>query len=420
MAEFDALLKSSIVAPALRLKDFAVEDKARSGGGREVVISVSGVVTSDNDANAATNMTAVVLAIKAASGSDFTIYGPGDVVLLQLFRSQCRDGGPHVAVSVGEMAEAGLLERPVKFTISSDLSAGASSSGGGATSGPGVQSLRVVKVAENQGSVTQSGTIAGSGLSDASLQARVFGPFAAAFPRPDYVISEKRYEFNADASEASYEVTATRLASPLPGHATVIGGDAGWSRERDASRLLTVRRDYNLLLSEGDPDAVLDVIRPADVTIQSESISFQTTPEFRLRATFVVLSGGDGTPVAEWKQQARIVGGQAVLEERRYPGIDPLLVESPKGTPLLYQSGSATTVGRAMLPPAAHVADRLASDPEVSLVETGNEVYQTSWSYVMFFDAPLGERLAALASLVKRPTTFEFVPGIGSQSGGEA
>lgn len=417
MADFDAILRCSVASTALQLLDYSVSDRLRSGGGREITISLTGEVVTDDADTAAAAQAEVLAAIKSASGQDFTVYGPGDVVICRLTRSQCRDGGPHVSVELKEMAAAGLMHRAVSFTVSTDRSG---ATGGGSSGGGVSTTLRVTKSADGRGTIAQSGSISGSGLSDAAIESAVFGPFTAAYARPNFVIVAREYELNEDGSEATYQIQAQYLASPLPGTAEVVDGEASRSVERDDRRLKTTRYDFDLLLSGGDPQPVLDAIRPAGI-IQAESYTISLHRESRLRATFTVIEGGDGTPVTEWRQQARMLGGAGTVEERRYAGLQPLLIAAPAGTPTVSQTGKAVAVGRAVQPPEPILADRLAAAPEVTVEEQGIGIFVTSWSYLMFAESyQLGQATGLLASLARRPSSFTYFPGVGDETGGGA
>ena len=421
MADFDAILKCSVGNTSLRVVDYRVSDQPRSSSGREIACAVRAEIVlrptgTETDAEVAASQVAAVAAIKAAAGKDFSITGPGDVVLFQLLRSQCRDGGPHVSLELDEMGDAGLTDRKVSFTVASDRSAASTSTGGG---GGGTSLVvRVTKTGDGLGTITQSGSLTGSGLSDAAVEQQAFAPFTAVYGPPHYAIVAREYELNADASEATYQISAVPLATPYPavaGATEIVDGEATRTVERDDRMLKTVRYELDLLLSGPDYQPVLDEIRP-DGVIQRESYTVTLHKENRLRATFTVLEGGNGTQVTEWRQDVRIVGGAGTVEERRYAGLPPILVAAPAATALVYQSGTSVAVGAAVRPPPPLDPERLATAPEVDYSERGIGVWVTSWSYVMFAEqVTLSQQPDFLASLLARPTEFEFVTGVGTQ-----
>lgn len=320
----------------------------------------------------------LIRAALSLSGQNFQLTGLAGQEHFSLLAAQMQNGGPHVdyTITTGEGALHGKITFTVKAqTIGVNI---------GSNNDPTNSYTDTLKVKPDTYHVaSRDGQISGSN-SKSYFLGTVLPAYRAAYPLPNWVITYQ-YKQPLDGSKVDYTIEATQLIAPLPagGGTRSLDGTIRISTERDEQQRKVTNWSFQLV-SDADPTPLLNVIRPANVTILRESVQMERLREFSLQANFQTLESGSNDALLNFEQTFEWSDPPDVWEPRSFPGIDPVVVRKPREFATIVQSGSAAGIERYPTEPDPLFPDQLIDRPKINYARRGMVECVTTWSYTMY------------------------------------
>lgn len=414
--EFENLLRCTISGSAFQLEDFSTNDQAitkdetRVGTSRSV--RGTGYILGTDSADFAAKIAATLTALNG-SGDNFIIYGPSDSKLYEILAATCNGDGPHCSCSMLGQIDGAPLERRFEFTVTATTGDTGDGSGGGDGTGES-RKITTTVTPDAMKKVGQTGELNRAGAT-AYFNGSILGPFKAAHPARDWIVSHQYQADDRDVS-LSYTISAEQLQTPFPGtRGKIVDGTAEDIIDRDEMMRKTVTYVFNLLLSDGDYQPEADEIRAtiaAKGAIVRESQRVTRFKQTRLQLSYQLLMGAEGNKLLNWQQKIGIIDPGNGWKETRYPGAKPVLATGSEGLRRIFQAGTAVGAGAFVVPPRPVFPDHLADDSPPSIewsVENDFE-YRVTWAYVMITDefSPW-EPSAATLRILTRPKNPTFI-----------
>jgi hypothetical protein len=398
MGAFDSIFRISLAAGTFQLKDYRhraepiVKDNARTG--TKHTIEGEGWVEAADWASFVTGLGATTSAFRR-SGLDVEIFGPGGVSIVKLTKASSTDGGPHCGFEVANFldGEGAGLARTFRFTITSNASD--TDAGGDAE-----DSYKTDTETRPDGltTVTRKGTVSGAGASGI-FEDGALADMQDVYAWPDWVVNYQT-EVDPDDTLLTYEIKAVQMAEPLPGdeHAVqAIEGAMSDRSERDEQMRLTRTIQHDYLVVGGDPQtlrAELYDALPQDTegnppVVLRESWEVSGVREVRLKASFTILSGGDGNALMDWEQSWEVERPADVIQAVTYPEGKPQLIYTPQAGFAYVQRGRAVGAGQYPVEPDPILPALLSSRPKVVFDEKNAVEKETAWEYHFLSDVEL-------------------------------
>ncbi len=373
----------------------------------KVSLKGKGEVRGTNHADLSAKVAAVAAAL-APSGQNITIFGFGDIAEVSLIGAQCINNGPHIGISLG------TYEAPFRRTFNFTVTAETVSGGLTGTAMPGEtapaesyeQSIKYSPTGLR--TVSRKGDVNGVAATNYFLQSSL-AQAREQFPLPKWVLT---HTYSASSTsqglKVTYTIEAIELAMPLPsadGNTFAVDGDATKRVDRDDQMRKTTVLEIDVAV-RGDPMALVDHVRQqylAGKAIMRETMQFTIIREPRVRMSFTVLEGGDGSTLLNFSQRLSVTKGEdAVYSTKLFPGCEPLLLQNPKGVIQIVQSGSATGAGEFPQVPAP-IHDVHMSPPKIDYEDTSRFEKRVTWSYTMRATADQIADMTTLLAQIKRP-----------------
>jgi hypothetical protein len=427
----DSFLSCSIGGANFRLQKYSVKRAAvvEENRGRvrwRVTVTGEGEAFGVDQAS----FTAAVAAASAAfssSGQNLIIRGFNGSAMVSLLAASCVNKGPHFDFELGE--HPAPFRQMVKFTANADSISGQVDGGGGGETPdapPGTEESyeQTVKVdVLGLRTVTRKGRVTGPNAQNV-FTASTLADARAAFPLPLWVVThEMSASSSAQGLELTFTINAQEMAGPLPatgdGAVYAVKGSATVRVERDDQMRRQSTYDFDLQV-KGDPMALVDRLRelgPAARPVVRESVTLTTIEEPRLRASFTVLEGGDGSILLNFSQRVEVMQGEDVTyEPKLFSGCEPLLLQKPKGIVQIVQSGSATGAGAYPAVPEPLLDVHLAA-PRITYEEISAFEKRVSWTYTLYAEAQQwADLVPVLPEKIGRPQLA--YSGSGTYGGG--
>ena len=389
MAQFDAILRSTVGGTACQLMGYAKSAEGLFDGAGERIGTHLRFECQGEISAAGAEALAAALAAFAASAStdgvDFQIFAhnlfdPKEEVLA----ADCTEG-PRVSYQYVDPNAATV--QGVRFTV---------------------EAVRAVDPDED-GVLSETTTaqvdISAEGLSVLALSGRVVT--AAGTSAIDRFLAENlpeeqagfqqtyRYGRNETDTECTWEVRDTELvaAYPVLGESRVVDGEKTVETAFDEHNRKITRYQYTYTgpYAKTYLEAEHTTLR-ATGTLMRASISWTVHKTESASGTFEVLAdrGGAGevTDLLELTETISHARSAALLREVRYPGTASLVAQDDQPGYVYEQAGRA--VGRKKYPqPPAHAFDaaNLAEAPEIVLARTNDQEFETSWRFRFLFAA---------------------------------
>jgi hypothetical protein len=312
-------------------------------------------------------------------GADLSVWGLAGKLEYQIAAAVCTDGGPFAEIDVTDGDSP--LCKIFKVTVNANV---VPQDGKDPKKQTPKDSYTVTTETRPDDllTLTRAGEIDGIDTAKFFL-ATVVPAVKAAYPPPGWVIDVKvNATQDATQSKLLYAITARQNFSDLPaaGDTMAVDGTATTNITRDENHRLTTDYTYDLLV-DGDPIELLTSLRPDDVL--KENWNTTSIKENRLRASFTVIKSADDSPLMNFNQTAKLVGGDTVYEEKTYVGADSILVKKNKTLPRLEQSGSAVCLGAYFSAPTP-LYNVHAADPDVGYRTANGVEFETTWQYHYF------------------------------------
>jgi hypothetical protein len=423
-----ALMSCSIASTGFRVRDYALKETAilKEGQGRtgtNVTIDVEGEVSGATVEELGDNLQAFYAAARAARRRDFSLVGNGKTEYT-LSAARVIDGGPwlenlHAQKQLPESTGVKAVSFTIRGTLAGDESEEDDPDGGAS---PASVKVATETRADKPRKVSYSGTFTGEGST-----AR-FTTYAdaqrAAYPREKWVQSR---EVNSTYSDKHVEFTVryVELATPIipnPGRFTIVEMERTTRKDRDEKGRLVVTEEFDVLLQPGDDvDDAIRVLRtlitnvaPPPVILR-ESSSYTVHRELRVRCSFTILKGSEGSDLLDWDQSIETPNpsgeNRSPVKGFEFIGRSPILVRSVIPICRYVQSGSAVGINRYPKPPRPFWdQDRLAEDPVMTRTLVNLIERKVTWRYVFIASRPLNFAEGD-ATQLRRPETPEWLPG---------
>jgi hypothetical protein len=408
MGDFNAVSRCTLGGDAFQLEDYRLSESPviREGTGRvRTVKRVTGTGWIDSaDVAGHASVLAAARDSFGVSGQDFRIY-EFETEMVTFLAAQCLDGGPHVAFEFLEQIGDNALRRRVSFTV--DAVEGIPDFSFNPATPIGQYTLRTETASDGLRRVTRSGQLDGAGGS-AYFLTSVLPQFQAIY-QPGMWVTTFSYETDALDKTLKYQIVAEELRSAFPtaSGSTVKDGEAVERNSRDEQMRLIRTWDIDLLFDGPNVTAAINSIRQdiaAAGPIMRESVTVTQHRQTRVRMTFEQLFGGDGNSLLNWQQSFTIEAAQPTYEVISYPGIDPVLVQKPKGVMRITQSGSATGAGVWIDPPQAIYPETFLEQPRLIITWINDFECSSTWTYVMAVVDPSFKFNTLLLNKLGRPS----------------
>lgn len=415
-ATFSDMMSCTIGTTALVLTGFSAHQEAVASAGKgrtgtKTSCKGEGYLEGTSAADFAAKLQAAYANL-AASGQDVIVRGLSGAILWRMSAASFLDQGPHIKFD----AQPGPTPLRMDFEWEAwGDNAQTDGSGGG---NPQLNSfdLTIKTGPDGLRQVTQTGEV-NYANGPALFLVQVLPAFQASYPPPTWWI-ESQYKTGgtAAASKLTYQATAHETYGPLPTAGAGVAVQGRWTirTERDEQQRQTLVYDLDLTVA-GDAAALVADIRQrlagavglghqvpgAGPTqpIYRESVSIETIEANHITASFTVLRSASGTPLMDFTESVSAEEGQLTsYEVKQYPGVDPVILQKPKGVQKVTQEGNATCQQVFIKPgPSIYGQARLEPD-QVTFADVDAVQKRTTWRYVTF---------TAGAQLVPVETIFE-------------
>ncbi len=400
MAPFDTILSTSVGTNAFQLLSYTRSGRPRldSEGkrrGTEIRFTLDGEVQAADAAGLASALAAFAADLEAAEATDFSISAHG-ALKEQLVADDLLEG-PHFAF---EYAEAGGHNvQPVRVGVEAVRASDPGEDGVASDT----TTYRYAVDHEGLASVAIAGRVETDGDPAAStvvLEGVGEEPMPKVPERPEGFRQTYEYETDSEDKVCSWRVVQAELAEEYP-----VDPDVPTDRVVDGERTVATtfdrhnrqvthyHYDYRGAGAEGYVSARHDALREGGGLVRAR-ISATGHQQTRVVGDFEVVAARQADGPLELAETISHARSGPVLEERRYPGTTPLLVQAAEAAWVYEQSGRA--VGLSEYPEAPWPKfdqDHLAEAPQITLSRSSDQEFETSWRYRFLFteEQPLEE-----------------------------